>query len=196
MNLIAQGAEARVYEDGDVVIKERMPKSYRIPEIDTKITRSRTKREAKTMVALAKLDIGVPKLIATEGNKIYMEKVSGTPLKHCLDDANHLQLMHDAGTMVARMHNAGIIHGDLTTLNFIQGSRLYLIDFGLSFCSLKDEDRAVDLYVFEKAIICGHPDKYIAPFYKGYSTEGSIETLRRLENVRLRGRKREGSVCG
>lgn len=196
MILIAQGAEARVYEDGDTVVKERVSKSYRIPEIDTKITRSRTRKEAKTMAALAELKISVPRLIKVEENRIYMERIPGNVLKHSLNDTNYLQLMHDAGEMVARMHNAGIIHGDLTTLNFILGNKLYLIDFGLSFNSLKDEDKAVDLYVLERAIRCAHSDKYTVPFYRGYAVEGSAEVLKRLESVRLRGRKREENATG
>lgn len=189
MIFIAQGAEARVYEDGDTVVKERISKPYRIPEIDSRIIKSRTRKESKTMATLSELGISVPRLIKTEENKIYMEKIPGTILKHCLNDANYLQLMHDAGEIVAKVHDAGIIHGDLTTLNFILSDRLYLIDFGLSFNSLRDEDKAVDLHVLEKAIRCAHTEKYIVPFYKGYA--GSAEVLKRLESVRLRGRKRE-----
>ncbi|KAI5154738.1 hypothetical protein ENBRE01_3463, partial [Enteropsectra breve] len=38
MMMIAQGAEAELYEDGNTIIKIRKSKSYRVPEIDRKIT--------------------------------------------------------------------------------------------------------------------------------------------------------------
>lgn len=104
------------------------------------------------------------------------------------------------GGMLARLHLANIIHGDLTTSNIMvrdvageepageeeeggggsgseskrkgeevvamedgerkgrqQGTDLVLIDFGLSYSSFLLEDKAVDLYVLERAFISTHP---------------------------------------
>jgi len=72
-----------------------------------------------------------------------------------------------------------------------------LIDFGLASHStqnLQDEDRAVDLYVLERAFAATHPAA--EPLFKevlrayGESFKGAKTVLRRLEDVRLRGRKR------
>ncbi|KAK4539536.1 hypothetical protein RGQ29_031907 [Quercus rubra] len=63
------------------------------------------------------------------------------------------------------MHDGGLIHGDLTTSNMLLKSGtnqlesslflfflLVLVDFGLSFTSTLPEDKAVDLFVLERAL--------------------------------------------
>lgn len=63
------------------------------------------------------------------------------------------------GRLVSKVHESGIIHGDLTTSNMIMTSHNYiaLIDFGLSYFKESAEDRAVDLYVLERAFKSTHP---------------------------------------
>ncbi|KAI9835489.1 MAG: hypothetical protein M1838_005285 [Thelocarpon superellum] len=69
-----------------------------------------------------------------------------------------------------------------------------VIDFGLSMQSVQDEDRAVDLYVLERAFGSTHPraeslfDDVLQAY--GQSFKGAMVVLRRLEDVRMRGRKR------
>ena len=73
-----------------------------------------------------------------------------------------------------------------------------LIDFGLAIQSVQDEDRAVDLYVLERAFGSTHPrqegwfDAEVLQSQDGYkgSFKGSNVVLKRLDEVRLRGRKR------
>jgi len=71
---------------------------------------------------------------------------------------------------------------------------IYLIDFGLTTSSIQDEDKAVDLYVLERAFAATHPAA--APLFEevlrayGASYKGGRAVLRRLEGVRGRGRKR------
>lgn len=75
---------------------------------------------------------------------------------------------------------------------------IVLIDFGLATQSLQDEDRAVDLYVLERAFGSTHPrqegwfDSEVLQSPDGYcgSYKGAGVVLKRLEDVRLRGRKR------
>jgi len=201
MHLIAQGAEAKVYEEDNTIIKERLPKSYRIKEMDDKITKSRVKKECKILLKLSKLNIRAPKLIKSEGNSIFMEKVEGRILKDVLnDEVSEISeingILKEVGELVANVHNAGIVHGDLTTLNFIWNTSVWIIDFGLSFFSSKDEDKATDLYVFEKAIKCAHKESCINMFFEGYRSVGSQDVLKRLETVRKRGRKREENAFG
>ncbi|KAF2867648.1 BUD32 protein kinase [Massariosphaeria phaeospora] len=71
---------------------------------------------------------------------------------------------------------------------------IILIDFGLVSQTIQDEDRAVDLYVLERAFSATHPaaeplfQKILTSY--GESFKGAKTVLRRLEDVRLRGRKR------
>lgn len=75
---------------------------------------------------------------------------------------------------------------------------IVLIDFGLATQSTQDEDRAVDLYVLERAFGSTHPrqehwfDTEVLQSLDGYrgSFKGANVVLKRLEDVRLRGRKR------
>lgn len=123
-----------------------------------------------------------------------------------------MQLMSTIGEMIGRMHKIGVVHGDLTTSNLIvryskkqtttsdnesEGclhGDLFLIDFGLAAQNIQDEEKAVDLYVFEKAFVSTHPAAgyLIKDILRAYerSHGGACMVLKRLEGVRLRGRKR------
>jgi len=97
------------------------------------------------------------------------------------------------------------VDGDLTTSNMIirhplaargaSSSKLVLIDFGLAYTSTLVEDKAVDLYVLERAFASTHPDSepmffaVLEAYKKGMGKDWTA-VERRLEDVRLRGRKR------
>ncbi|KAK7696441.1 hypothetical protein QCA50_001098 [Cerrena zonata] len=130
---------------------------------------------------------------ATESNEDSLKEYNITQ-----DDT--MQLI---GKEIAKMHKADIIHGDLTTSNMMlrrpsasdQVPELVLIDFGLSYTSSLVEDKAVDLYVLERAFASTHPasESLFGTVMKAYEKEAGKEwkTIgRRLDDVRLRGRKR------
>ena len=47
--IISSGAEAIIELDGTIVHKKRIPKTYRLEELDNKLRLSRTNREKKVM---------------------------------------------------------------------------------------------------------------------------------------------------
>lgn len=185
-------------------------------------------------------------------------------------DSQTLSVANILGGMVAKMHAAGVIHGDLTTSNVMIRNPLWvsngdvgswkphlvLIDFGLASSTTPTtlppdgnsvegtkqqkqhkqqnnaEEKAVDLYVLERAFLSTHPESepLVEEVWKGYtsfyeeldvaanastekkesiagndeksepmSTKASVglythvvsSVMNRLEQVRLRGRKRE-----
>lgn len=71
---------------------------------------------------------------------------------------------------------------------------IYLIDFGLTTASIQEEDKAVDLYVLERAFAATHPAA--EPLFQevlrayGESSKSAKGVLKKLEGVRMRGRKR------
>jgi TP53 regulating kinase-like protein len=71
---------------------------------------------------------------------------------------------------------------------------MYLIDFGLSYKSDMAEDRAVDLYVLERAVTSTHPsyDTMFVTILEGYkrASKRGDSTTKKLSQVRARGRKR------
>ncbi|KAJ1497834.1 TP53 regulating kinase [Coelomomyces lativittatus] len=100
------------------------------------------------------------------------------------------------GRGIAQLHQFDIIHGDLTTSNMLyHENQIFFIDFGLAYTSTLVEDKAVDLYVLEKAILSTHPvlaaelmESILTTYKVTFSESKSI--LRKLDEVRLRGRKR------
>ena len=109
-------------------------------------------------------------------------------------------LAEKIGRLLGKMHAGKVIHGDLTTSNMLlrgapENLDIVLIDFGLSFSEGLAEDRGVDLYVFERALLSTHPDteKLFESVLKTYKEENKTEAeevIQKLDEVRMRGRKR------
>lgn len=111
------------------------------------------------------------------------------------------RLAERVGQILAKMHDEDVIHGDLTTSNMLlrhgledEESDIVLIDFGLSYISALPEDKGVDLYVLEKAFLSTHPntEELFEKLLKSYaaSSKKSLPVIKKLDEVRLRGRKR------
>lgn len=189
MKQINSGAEAIIYLEDNIIIKKRIPKKYRITEIDEFLRKSRTRTETKI---LEKIPIAAPKLIKTnKTDTIEMEYIRGEKVRDVLD--KNKELCIKIGKQVSKMHDASIIHGDLTTSNMIlHNEKIYFIDFGLSFFSRRIEDKAVDIHLFRQALDSKHhtiSEKAFKLFLQGYKKTkdfGSIE--KRFEEVEMRGR--------
>ncbi|KAJ2077262.1 TP53 regulating kinase [Coemansia sp. RSA 988] len=204
--LLRQGAEARVYKTTiggkPAIAKQRFSKKYRHPELDNKLTRGRLNQEARSLKRCREHGIRAPDVIRVdkESATLYIEFIPGPTLKDWISDNSdeHAQgeLMGVVGQILHRMHSHNIIHGDLTTSNMIIDDEPVLIDFGLSQISPSAEDKAVDLYVLERAFISTHPDSesLFARVLEAYRCDDAADAvLRRLEAVRQRGRKRDMS---
>lgn len=197
MNLISQGAEAKLFLENNKVIKNRFRKTYRINEIDERLRKFRTKREAKVLEKLKAISFPCPKLIFNnEKDTIKMEFVNGKLLKNALNKNNCIKLSREIGEKVAVLHNNGIIHHDLTTSNMIlekEKNKIFFIDFGLSFFSAKTEDKAVDLHLLNEALESKHPkiwEECYNAALKGYAEKAvnGKEVLKRIKIVEKRGR--------
>ena len=116
---IAQAAEAIIIQERNKIIKRRIKKGYRLPELDEKLRKLRTRSEARL---IEKAPINVPKILKVdEQNKeITMEFINGKKLSENLDNlSNKEEVMQIIGQETAKLHDANIIHGDLTTSNMI-----------------------------------------------------------------------------
>ena len=130
MKLLAQGAESKLFLDGNKVIKDRFRKTYRIKEIDERLRKARTKREAKILDKLQKINFPTPRLIKNDQkNIIEMDFIDGKLLKNILNNKNCVKLSREIGEKVAILHNNNIIHHDLTTSNMIFNNEIFFIDF-------------------------------------------------------------------
>jgi len=122
--LIAQGAEAKIILSNDFIIKDRISKSYRIPELDKKIRKARTKSEAKLLEKASKIiNSPTPLFQPTPGfTTIKMPYIDGKKLSDNLNKfelKQQKQICKQIGEDVAKLHDSEIIHGDLTTSNMI-----------------------------------------------------------------------------
>lgn len=231
LTMVSQGAEALVLRSPvhpylsngmPCMVKYRPPKPYRHPKIDQAITKQRTVGEAKFMAKLAKLGLPAPKLVLVDApNGVIWMLVLGSDLQNGTVSSlkNYLwegeksqidcylleieRILVSTGRVIGQLHSNDMVHGDLTSSNIIlHNLEAHLIDFGLLSYSNLPEDKAVDLYVMERAILSTHSDfaeKYNQWLLQGYK-EGVLggkngqsswkSTIKKLEDVRLRGRKR------
>ncbi|MFH1182613.1 MAG: KEOPS complex kinase/ATPase Bud32 [Candidatus Woesearchaeota archaeon] len=192
MKQIAQGAEATIYEEKNKITKLRKKKGYRLETLDLKLRFSRARREAKILEKLQNA-IDVPKLISLFGSRVEMEKLQGKQLRDVLNEKNCQKLCLEAGQKIGKMHDLGIIHGDLTTSNMmLSKGKVYFIDFGLSFFSSRIEDMAVDLHVLKETLKGKHneiAERCFDAVLKGYKkSKNSAEAIKRMEIVEARGR--------
>jgi TP53 regulating kinase-like protein len=117
-NIIQQGAEAIIIHEGSSVIKDRVSKKYRHPELDKKIIKTRTKKEAKLLEKVSKL-IPCPLPSNTSLNQIEMPFIEGKKLSEHLEQLDWKNICKIIGNQIAKLHDNNIIHGDLTTSNMI-----------------------------------------------------------------------------
>lgn len=162
MKLIKKGAEADIYSitwhGKKAIQKIRKAKPYRHPELDDKIRRQRTFREADTISLVKSFGVCSPLVyfVDSKNSKIIMQDIPGTPV-HDLSDKKIIQYSTDIGKIVGNLHKNGVMHGDLTTSNFIcYKNKIYVVDFGLSQKTTKLDDFAVDLRLIKEILNSAH----------------------------------------
>jgi Kae1-associated kinase Bud32 len=199
MKIIKRGAEAVLYLDDSQLVKERIKKNYRLTEIDEKLRKLRTRKEAKLLNEAKRVGVETPKIFSIDENgfKIIMEFIDGKRLKEFLNetnDKNRKKVAEEIGKTTGLLHKNGIIHGDLTTSNMIlKDDKIFFIDFGLGEFSSRIEDLATDLSVLKEAFKSTH-FKYLdllwESFIKGYkqTNDNFNKVLDTLNDIEKRGR--------
>ena len=186
---IGRGAEAVITLEEGAVRKCRIPKGYRLPELDELIRRERTIREARITSEARRCGVPTPIIKNVLKFDLMMEHIGGQKLKDVITPA----LSEQVGEMVGRLHKAGIIHGDLTTSNMVlRDGRIYLIDFGLAFHEGSVEAQGVDVHVYFQTLESTHDrsEKLMEAFALGYArTQPAAEAvLERVKEIKARGR--------
>src|SRR3989344_709523 len=130
--ILAQGAEATISLLDNKIIKNRLKKSYRLPAIDEKLRKQRTKAEAKILKKLY-IHLPVPKLISTDDkSQLTLEYLDGGKNADILSKKKCLAIAKQNAQNITKMHDLDIIHADLTTSNMIyKNKQVFFIDFGL-----------------------------------------------------------------
>lgn len=173
MNLIKRGAEADIYQtawhNSDAILKIRTPKKYRNPVLDARLRRQRTAKESQMISHVKSFGVHSPLVYFVDHvhASITMQLIPGTPV-HDLPESEIVGVSRSMGTLVGTLHKNGVMHGDLTTSNFILlEGLLYIIDFGLSQSTIKPEDHAVDLRLIKEILNSAHA-KVMEPAWNNF----------------------------
>ena len=102
MKQIDKGAEATISIDGDSVLKDRVAKGYRLKEIDEKLRKFRTRREAKVLNKLEELNFPAPRLqsMCDQAMQLRMDMIKGNKIRDVLYQ-NPLVLSQEMVSIVA-----------------------------------------------------------------------------------------------
>jgi Kae1-associated kinase Bud32 len=197
MEKLAQGAESSIFViNSNILQKIRNPKEYRNSELDLKLRRSRCKKEFKILKKLFESEVNVPEPfeIDLKETKFTFEYLHGNELKAVLNK----EILLLAFKEICKLHQFGVVHGDLTTLNmlFVE-KQVYIIDFGLSSITENIEERGVDLNLFFRCIENEHREFYgmrekLLRIYSEEVKDGD-KVIKRLNEIELRGRNKTKS---
>jgi TP53 regulating kinase and related kinases len=196
--LLKKGAESELYlidwHDAHAISKVRIAKAYRNPSIDIPLRKRRTLHEANILSQVKFFGINTPFIYFLDINnfEIIMEYIEGKTIK----DFFYSDLCINIGEIVGTLHCNNIVHGDITTSNFIisLNGTIFIIDFGLSFFSERYEDKAADIRLFKEILTSFHVedfDKSFKNFYDGYKKIcGSItsKVFKTVGEIEKRGR--------
>lgn len=203
--LLYRGAEADVWlgpwQGEDAVFKIRKPLPYRLRALDESVRRQRTMREAEMLRAAKEAGIEAPFVLAVDvpSTTLVMEHVKGDRLKDLVTTVPPpvaRRAFVGVGRGIARLHRAGMMHGDLTTANVVmrKGSPVF-IDFGLAIRSERLEDHAVDFRLIKETLMGAHSSiagTALDAIFEGYAGEAGASRLRavrrQLESIERRGR--------
>ncbi len=163
--LIGKGAEGELFltehDKQKCVEKIRVSKAYRHPELDKRLRKRRTVREAKVIRAARAAMINCPTLLVenVEKSTLIIEYIEGELLARVLVKENpisakSIDLCGQAGIILGKLHQNKITHGDFTTSNLMVDTKnkVRVIDFGLSEQTDGVEQKAVDVMLFERSL--------------------------------------------
>jgi TP53 regulating kinase-like protein len=206
MVLIKKGAEASLYltewHGRKVVMKKRLPKKYRHPKLDEQIRTYRTDHEPQLMHEAKEAGVPTPTIFLVDTKKatIIMQFIEGKQVKQLLGEVSKSQRQNiclKIGELVGRLHENGIIHGDLTTSNMILDleGKILFVDFGLGEKNRELEARGVDLQLMKRALRSTHfrfAEECFDSVMEGYSKVLGAETaknvLDKIKEIEKRGR--------
>ena len=204
--LLKKGAEASLYleewQGRKVIMKRRLSKAYRLSTLDETIRVQRTVHEPQNIHRAKEAGVPTPTiyLVDIANANIVMEFIEGKQVKQILNDlsqAERISLCRHIGTLIGRLHNHGIVHGDLTTSNMIltPHGKVFFVDFGLSERSNELEARGVDLHLMKRALQSTHYryakecfEAVMAGYFEVVSKDATEDVLNKIREIGRRGR--------
>lgn len=198
-SMLHRGAEAVVFAGSwmgqDAVLKCREPRTWRHPDLDARLTKSRLSAETRLLRRLRCAGLPVADLLAVDFSKGWMiqSRCPGIPLVDALKGGTNPSILRDVGNLIRRLHANGVAHGDLTTHNILWDSEsgLSLIDFGLASITDEVETLGLDLQVLNECLKASHPSieggiDLVIEGYLSSSEEGAQTVINRFDDIRSR----------
>ena len=192
MKLLKKGAEGDIFlttwNKKKAILKDRKKKDYRNSSLDQRIRKQRTIRECEIISEVKSFGISTPLIynMDTKNCTIIMQYIVGT-LVNDLSESKLIKSCIEIGKIVGLMHKNGIMHGDLTTSNFIVSKgKMFVLDFGLSNKTIKPEDHAVDLRLLKEILNSAHTkimNKAWSNFLKGYKSAVGSSHFSKITNL-------------
>jgi N6-L-threonylcarbamoyladenine synthase/protein kinase Bud32 len=206
-----QGAEATVTFEGDSVVKDRVPRTYRHPQLDERLRIERTRQEVRLTADARRHGVPTPLVrdVDPQEARIVFQRVGDCDLREALT----VDRVRDVGRHLARIHDAGFVHGDPTTRNVrvatgdgsrtsergvnatreaSDAPRTFLIDFGLGYYTQEAEDHAMDLHVLSQSLAgtADDAEPLLAAAEAAYreASENPDDVFRSLSDIEGRGR--------
>ena len=192
MKLLKKGAEGDIFltswNNKKVILKARKKKDYRNSTLDQRIRKQRTIRECEIISEVKSFGISTPLIynMDTKNCTILMQHIVGT-LVNDLSEQKIIKSCKEIGKIVGTIHKNGIMHGDLTTSNFIVSKgKIFVLDFGLANKTSKPEDHAVDLRLLKEILNSAHAkimNKAWSNFLKGYKSVVGTSRFSKVTNL-------------
>lgn len=204
--LFKKGAEASLYltewYERKIIVKLRIPKKYRPEVLDRQIRSYRTIHEPQLMHEAKAAGVPTPLvyMVNVPLSSITMEYVEGQQIKQLLNivpEDQRQKLCVIIGVLIGKLHNHGLIHGDLTTSNMILSpeGKIFFVDFGLGEKNFEVEAQGVDLHLMKRALQSTHYQFWEECFKNimhGYSSilgvEAAEKVYEKIKEIERRGR--------
>lgn len=188
-----KGAEADIdlidYLGELSIRKRRVPKGYRIGELDDRLRAGRTRKEARLLSALKDIGLLTPYIYHADfrAGTLVMEYIEGWRLKDFIDrmgEANgtvyHSEklietILERIGRDIGIMHGNDITHGDLTTSNMLLYGKdadrlLDLAEIGAPISPADVPVYYIDLSMGEKGAIIENMGEDLDVFFKAFES--------------------------
>ncbi len=194
----APGAEAIIEEEKfygrSAIRKIRIPKRYRIKDVDEMIRKMRTRKEARLIHEMKGYGVRTPIIYDLKDFEIVMEKIEGKTLADVLNSVGREEvedILRKIARLAAKIHAAKFSHGDFTTGNMIlMDDNIVLIDWSMGEKNASVEDMAVDIEMFEETFRAAHYPHAdsLYSFFDEYRRLMGDEILAHVEEIK--GRRR------
>jgi len=172
------------------VEKFRPQKRYRARELDERIRRGRTRREARLLSRAKEAGVPCPVVYEVSDFAIRMKFLKGKMLyREMRVRGITSREIVSAARILASLHSVDVVHGDFTPANLMNTKDgMAVIDFGLGSISHDAEDKGTDIVTMKRALGGKAGNAFAAAYLRA---GGKPSVVRMAQEIERRGRYME-----